>query len=228
MAIKNQKSHLRQGFGGQAKFKIQNLGIQKIKKFLPQSLKDLRSFKPFYLALLIIGLAILFSYKKSWIIAATVNNSPVSNFELLAKMNQQYRTQTLTQMINEKIILDEAKKNKVAVTDQEVTEQIAKLEQNVGGSQTLDSLLSQQGQTRDSLKDQIKIQLTIEKLYSQEAIISAEEITQFVKENKDQLQATTSAEQQTEAADALKQQKLGKVFNEKFQAIKQAAQIQTF
>ncbi|MDO8639189.1 MAG: hypothetical protein Q7R43_06445, partial [Candidatus Daviesbacteria bacterium] len=70
-----------------------------------------------------------------------------------------------------------------------------------------------------------KIQLIIEKLYANEATVSASEVAQFIAQNGSQLQATDSAGQQKEAEDALKQQKLGTIFNQKFQDLKSAAKV---
>lgn len=197
-------------------------------KFSLPSVGNFRPPKVAYLAIVIIGLTLLLVAKKGWIIAATVNGSPMTNFEVLSKLNQQYRTQTLNQMINEKIILEEAKKNKVFITQKQIEDKISALEKNVGGKETLDNLLSQQGQTKEGLKDQLKIQLTIEKMYSSEASVSAEEAEKFIAQNKDSLQATDSAGQTQEATDFLKQQKLAKIFQEKFQQLKTAAQVKIF
>jgi len=198
------------------------------KKTFPVSLIKNRPPKIVYIAILLIGVSLLFSYKKSWFVAAMVNNSPITNFELLSRMNQQFRTQVLTQMINEKIILDEAQKKGVSVEDTEINGKLKEVEDSVGGAQTLDNLLSQQGQTRTGLKEQIKFQLIVEKLYSQEATVSAEEVSKYIEQNKDFLQATDSAGQTKEATDTLKQERLTKTFQEKFQALKSAAKVQIF
>lgn len=184
--------------------------------------------KVVYVAAILIGVALIFSYKKSWFVAATVNNSPISNFELISRLNGQYRSQMLNQMINESIIMGEAKKKGVVISDKEIGDKVSEVESNVGGASALDGLLAQQGQTRASLKDQIKFQLIIEKLYGGEATVSAEEVNAFVDENKGSLQATDSAEQVKEAADILKQQRLTQIFQEKFQELKTTAKIQIF
>ncbi len=177
---------------------------------------------------LIIGLAALVYYKRSWFIAATVNGSPISNFELLSRINSQFRTQMLNQMVNEKIILDEGRRNNIQITDSDIENKISEYETNVGGKESFDALLSQQGQTRESLKQQIKIQLTIEKLYANEATVSADEVKKFIEENKSQLTASDSAGQTKEATEALKQQKLSDLFRQKFQQLKDSAKVQTY
>ncbi len=190
--------------------------------------KNLRSSKKFYIILVIIGLLLLAVLKKNWFIAAMVNGSPLSNLELQMRLNRDFRSQTLTQMINEKIILDEALKNHVAVTEADVNKKISEIETSLGGAQTLNAMLAQQGQTRTSIRQQIKLQLTIEKLYANDATVSAEEVTKFIEQNKNQLRATDSAGQEKEAYDNLKNQKLTQIFSQKFQDLKTKAKIQIF
>lgn len=192
------------------------------------SYKNFRSSRNFYIILIIAGVLLLAFYKKNWFIAATVNGSPVTNLELQIRLNEQFRTQTLNQMINEKIILSEAAKNNVTVSSADINQKISEIEGSVGGPQALDNLLSQQGQTRTSVRQQLKLQLTIEKLYANEATISADEVTKFIEQNKDQLRATDSAGQQKEATDAIKNQKLTQIFSKKFQDLKTKAKVQIF
>ncbi len=190
--------------------------------------KNFRSSKKFYIVLVITGLLLLAVYKKSWFVAATVNGSPISNLELQMRLNRDFRSQTLTQMINEKIILDEALKNNAVVREADITKKISEIETSLGGAQTLDAMLTQQGQTRTSIRQQIKLQLTIEKLYANDATVSGEEVNKFIEQNKDQLRATDSAGQQKEAYDAIKSQKLTQVFSQKFQDLRTKAKIQIF
>lgn len=207
-----------------------NPPYHKINRLLDKfySLKNFKSSKKFYLVLLIVGLSLLIIYKKSWLIAATVNRSPITNLELQMKLNDQFRSQTLNQLIEEKVLLDEARKNNAFPTEAEIDQRIKDLETQVGGSQVFDSLLSQQGLTRSALRNRVRIPLAISKLYLKEATVSAEEIDKFLETNKDQLRATDSAKQVEEAEDLLRQQKLSQIFNEKFQNLRQQAKISIF
>ena len=144
------------------------------------------------------------------------------------RLNKQFRSQTLNQMINEKIIMSEATKNNALASDAEINQKISEIETSVGGAKALDDILSSQGQDRSTIRDQLRLQLSIEKLYQQEATVSAEEIDKFLQTNSAQLKATDSASQIKEAADLLKQQKLSQIFNEKFQSLRQNAKITIF
>lgn len=212
-----------------AKLKVQsNWGSFFSNLRLSETFKDFRFGKREFLVLILIGLIGLGLWKKSWFVAATVNGTPISNFELLSNMNKQYRTQMLNQLINERLILDEARKQNTVVSPQEVDVKIAEVIKSVGGEETFQGLLAQQNLTREGLRNQIKLQLTVEKLYANDATISAEEVDQFLAQNSAQLQATDSAKQRVEAENLLKQQKLSQIFNQKFQELRTKAKIQIF
>lgn len=195
---------------------------------LPERIISMRPNKTIYLILLAIGIVLLFIFKKDWFIAATVNNTPITNLELQQKLNQQFKSQTLNQMINEKIILQEAAKSGVAPTQQEIDQKISEIETKVGGKDAMGALLTQQNTTLESLKNQIRLELIVSKLYEKEATVSAEEVQKFIEENKQMLQSTDSASLEKEAEETLKQQKLTQIFSEKFQEIRQKANIKIF
>ncbi len=192
-------------------------------------LSNFRANKKLMAAVVIFVIVVGLLYSKtSWFIAAIVNGSPITNFELLNKINRQYRQPVLTQLINEKIINSAIQKSGVSVSSSDIDKSLSQIELNVGGAAALDGLLSQQGQTRADLREQLKLQLSLEKMYVKEATVSAEEIADYISKNNSQMSATDSAGQAKEAEGALKQQKLQKIFAEKFQALKQSAKIQVF
>lgn len=201
--------------------------LKKLFSFNP-SFANFKANKRLALIVLIIGLVLIVLVKKDLLIAATVNSTPITTLELFSEMNKQYRDQTLTQMINEKIILGEIRKNNIVVTEEEIDGKIAELEQSVGGPQVLDSLLAQQNQSRGILRKQLKVQLGIERLYANEATVSAQEVDAFIAENKALLESSDSAKQREEAENILKQQKVSQIFAQKFQELKQNANIQIF
>lgn len=176
----------------------------------------------------IIAIALIVSYKKGWLIAAKVNGSPITNLEVLMRENEQFHQQTVDKLVEEKLILSEANKKGVKVTEKEIDAKIADIEKQVGGADALDSLLSQQGQTRSSVRGQIKISLSLEKMYANEASVSADEVTKFIEQNKEQMQSSEPAAMTKEATDYIKSQKLNQIFSQKFAEIKKAANIQIF
>jgi len=189
---------------------------------------QLKKNKLIYLAVAIVIIALIVSYKKGLLIAATVNGSPITNLEVLMRENEQFHQTTVEKLVEEKLILGEAKKKGVTVSEKDIDAKIADIEKQVGGASALDSLLTQQGQTRTGIRGQIKISLSLEKMYINEASVSAEEVTQFIEQNKEQMQSSEPAEMTKEATDYLKSQKLNQIFSTKFAEIKKAASIQIF
>lgn len=189
-----------------------------------------RSFlnRRFFVFLIIIGLLALAYYKKGWFVAAMVNGQPISNLELQQKLNQTDRQRVLTQLINETIIEQEAKKKGITVSDAEVNQKLNNMIQTYGGEDSFNQLLSQQGLTRDDLTQQLRVQLIFEKLYATEIAPTDAEIQKYMDDNKDSPEATDAAKFKTTATDAVKQDNLQRVFAQKFQDLKNAAKVQIF
>lgn len=195
---------------------------------LLNNLKTYQKDKRAWIIILLLGLALLAYYKKGWFVAATVNNQPITSIELNQRLNKMYKDQTLNQMINEKILEQEAAKKGINITQEEIDTKISELENQYGGKEIFESLLMQQGLSRDEFERQTKFQLIIERLYSSEVSPSAEEIQKFMEENIDSPEATEPAKFRQTAETSLRQQKLSTIFNQKFQELKQAAKVQIF
>jgi len=163
--------------------------------------------------LAIIALLILLYFKKSWFVVAWVNNRPITRFEFNHQLEQQYGKKVLESLINQELINQEAKKQKINITDEQIQENIEKIEKSLSGQISLDDALKAQGITREQLNSDMKLQLSIEKLVSQGVEISNEEIAEYFKENKELFTATEEGKQREEAINSLRQQKI----NEKFQ-----------
>ena len=199
---------------------------------LAKRLKEIKNFRPqkrnYFILLIITILISLVIFKKNLIIVATVNGEPITSIELLSQMNKQFRSQTLNQIIQEKIILQEARKNNISASENEANDKIVEIEAQVGNAQNLDSLLQQQGQSRYTLREQIKKQLIIQKLYSEDVSITPEELEQFLVQYKANLTATDSASQKSEAEEILKQQKLSQIISQKLQELQQNSKVSIY
>lgn len=193
-------------------------------------LATIRSHPPKQIAwvLLILGLLIILYLNKNLFIAALVNNQPITTQELNTQMKKLYKERILNQMINEKILDQEARKKGVSVSPAEINEKIAEVEKSYGGKESFLMLLSQQGISEEEFTSQTKVRLLVEKLYSKEAQPSEDEIKKYVEANKDNPEATDAAKFRQSAQEILKQQKLGQIFTQKFQELKQKAKIQIF
>jgi len=178
--------------------------------------------------LAIITLLILLYFKKSWFVVAWVNNRPITRFEFNRQLEQQYGKNVLESSINQELINQEAKKQKVNISDEEIQENIEKIEKSLSGQISLDDALKAQGITREQLSNDMKLQLTIEKLVGQGIEISDEEITEYFKENKEFLTATEEGKQKEEAINSLRQQKISEKFQEWLENLRNEVKILRF
>jgi foldase protein PrsA len=185
-------------------------------------------FKPskkLLVILIILGLAALFWYKKSWLVAATVDGKPITNLELQMQLNKQFKEQALNKLINDKIFNQfekEATDKGIVVAQADLDKNISDIENQYGGRETFDSLLSQQGITREDFTQQVKLNLLAEKFFENEIKPTEEEITKFTEDENNKLtpEATDSAKFRELAQNQIKQDKLTNKLREKFQEIK--------
>lgn len=195
---------------------------------LVSKLKTFSKDKRFYLGILILGILLLIIFKKNWIVAATVNGEPIPTFTLNHKLNSLYKERILTQIINEKILEQEARKQGITISPQQIQEKVLEAETSYGGKETFEMLLSQQGLTRDEFLNQTKLQLLVEKLFEKESSPSAEEIDKFMADNQSLPEATDAAKFKELAESSVRNNKLSQVFSEKFQELRKNAKISIF
>ena len=160
-------------------------------------------------AVLIALLALGFIFK-NWFVVAVVNNHPITRFSLDRDLEKQGGKQVLESKISEMLVLDEAKKQKVNIGPTEINEKINQIEaQLTAQGQKLDDLLALQGQTRKDLEKQIRLQLSVEKLLSDKALVSDQEVADYFKANQSTYPKGTKLEdKKAEITDQLAQQKL--------------------
>jgi disulfide bond formation protein DsbB len=136
------------------------------------------------MAMAVVLVVVGFLFTRGYIVAATVNGSPISRVALNERLERQDGKQTLEAMINEKALADEFSRLGITVEPNAVAEQIKKIEAQIaaqGG--ILDDALLQQGMTMEMLEQQIESQLKVEKALGEKVKVTDEEVVMFVTEN---------------------------------------------
>jgi hypothetical protein len=138
------------------------------------------------IVLWILVLALALWYFKGQFIVATVNGQPIFRSTLIRELERQSGPQTLDNIVLETLVRQEAAAKKVTVTDAELDAEVKKLEDQMAAQkQNLDQLLSLQGMTRASLKDQMRLQLLVEKLVGKEGVtVTDDEVKKYIADNK--------------------------------------------
>ena len=180
--------------------------------------------------LVIILIAGLLYLLRSLFIAAMVNGQPISRVSVISELERQSGKQALDTLITKTLITQEANKQGVTVSQDEVNTEIKRIEDNVKKQgQTLDQVLALQGMDRQALVDQIKIQKTVEKLLGKDIKITDKEVNDYIEKNKDALGSDpTSAATKTQVKDQLTQQKLSEKFQTWLQDLQKKAKIDHF
>jgi len=193
-----------------------------------------RSFKsrlPYFLIpLIVILLAISVYYLKNQIVVATVNGQPVMRWTLIRELERQAGAQTLDSLVSRQLLMQEAKKKNVTVTDADIDEAFKRLEETVASQgQELDNLLSLQNMTREDLLEDIRFQLIVEKLVEENVTITDEEVDKFIEENKEFLEENADQVQLREdVRKQIRDRKIGEEAQALMQKLRDEGSIQTY
>jgi DNA primase len=131
-------------------------------------------------------------------------------------------------LISEQLILDEAQKRGVTVSDEEIQAKFKEVEASLNGTMSLDESLKLQGVTRGEYEKSLSINLMVEKMFSDSSSVSAEEIDTFIEEQAGQMMATEPAQQRIEAEAQIKNNRLGEVFLDWFNTAKAEASVSKY
>jgi foldase protein PrsA len=177
------------------------------------------------IGLIIVALAVYAYYRFG--VVATVNGKPISRIAYLQTLEKQDKKQTITQMVNEALVYQEAAKKKVTIDQSVIDTEMKKVEDQVTAQgQTLDEALTSEGMTKADLEAEIRLQKTAEKLANPQVTITQAQIDKYLSDNKTALPTGSTKEQlQSLATSQLTSQAQSDAVNTWFSTLKQAAQI---
>ena len=160
--------------------------------------------------LVIAALAATGYYFRGQVFVATVNSRPITRWTLLRRLEQQAGAPALDGLITEALVYQEAARQGVKVTDEELAEEIAQLEISLNAQgQELDQLLEAQGVTRDEMREQVRLQTLVEKMVGQDVGATEEDISEYLTTNSEFLPEDTDPDELKETARVqIEQQKL--------------------
>jgi foldase protein PrsA len=161
------------------------------------------------MAVAVVFVIVAFLFTRGFIVAATVNGSPISRLEVIQDLEKQGGKQALEAMVDKKLIETELAKNGVTIEAGDVDTKIKEIEAQVatqGG--TLEDALASQGMTMEQLRTQLETQLKLEKLLATKVQVAGEEVDAYITENKITPPKDVSLEEvKTQVTEQLKQEK---------------------
>lgn len=181
------------------------------------------------LALIVVGLALLTYKVGPYFVPAIIDNTPITRFALWNRLEKNYGTQTLDDLVNETVLEQAIKKAGIVIEQSKIDTQINNLEvqfKDLGG---LDQALEQQGLTRNDLSKQVHTQLAVEEILKDKINPSEDEINAKYDSGKDSIYKDKKLEEvKQEIADELKQTKLREAFLSWFEEIKKSSKVKSF
>lgn len=178
------------------------------------------------IAVILVVAAGLF-FAKSLFVVAVVNGTPIMRLAIVKELEKRSGKQALESIITKKLVDDELKKKNISISDEEVAQEIQKIEAQIaqqGG--TLQAILDGQGMSRAELSEQIASQKKLEKLFSSTVTVSDEDVATYIKNTKTTILEGEEGKAQTaQLKDQLRQQKLSSEIDQWIADIKKAASI---
>ncbi|OGK28546.1 hypothetical protein A3B50_04525 [Candidatus Roizmanbacteria bacterium RIFCSPLOWO2_01_FULL_40_42] len=195
-----------------------------------KSSSDPSALKVAQKALLIIAIFTVLYLIKGWFVAAVVNGDPISRKAVIKELEREQGKGALDWLITKKLILQEARKRNIVVTQKEVDEEIAKMEKALAPQgQSFDQALALQGLSRESLKDRIKLSKIIEKIFSKDIVVTEKEVEDFIEKNRESIPAETDIEKVKPAIrEQLRSQKVDQKGNEWIKKLTKDAKVFRF
>jgi parvulin-like peptidyl-prolyl isomerase len=207
-----------------------------VRKLPPENLLPMEAIQPkrrfpivkVAIIVIVIGLVAIFVSNKGLLVAAVVNGTPIYRWQLNSVMTSRYGQQTLDSMVSQRLVDEEAKKADITVTQAEIAKKESDLVVSLGGNVSLDDVLAYQGMTKPDFEDQIRLQLTVEKLLGKDITITDTQITDYIATNSSTLTATDEAGLKEEAKQAIFSQELNSKLQTWFADVKAKASILRF
>jgi len=143
------------------------------------------------IAIIIAVIVTVFSREE---VVASVGEEDITKDELYDYLVGLYGADSLTALIENKIIEMEADKEKVTVSDKEIEEEYQTYVDSYGGEEMLQSVLDQQGMTKKNLEAEIENYFKLEGLLKPRIEISDEELQTYFDENKESFNESEQVE----------------------------------
>jgi foldase protein PrsA len=190
---------------------------------IPGFKKNKKSYLFVFILLLIA--AILYFFRGLFLVAL-VNNKPITRLALVKQLEKESGEATLENLIVKELIMQEAKKKGVSVSEDDIQKEIEGISEIIEAQgETLDNALAMQGQTLEDLRDNIRIQKTAEQILKDEITVTNEEVISYFEENSALYEDQEFADLEGQIREQLSQQKLQTKFAELLENLKSGSDI---
>lgn len=194
----------------------------------PKAFKVRKSYLVLVIIMLVLGACLY--YGRGLFVAAVVNGQPISRLSVVNETEKQSGKQALDTLVRNTLILQEAKKQNITVSEKEIDEEIKKIEGTLSKQgQKLDDVLVMQGMKREDLRKLISLDKLVGKIVGKDIKVTDKEIDEYLEKNKEILPQDQSAEALRKTAmERVKQDKLNQKVQTWLEALKNKAKVLYF
>jgi len=180
-----------------SKVKNQKLSaVIAVPKAINTSIKDKLKQPKNFIPLIIIALIIIAFSLKGLFVVALVNGEPIARIAVVSELEKQGGKQALSSLVNQTLILQEARKKNIQVSQAEIDAAAKQIEDSLKSQgQNLDTALAMQGMTRKDLSTQLKLRSLVEKLLTDKVKVTDKEVADYIEKNKDTFPAEMKEEE---------------------------------
>ncbi len=159
--------------------------------------------------LIVFGTLILVDYAVQYLnykaSVAIVNGERLYRSDFYDRLEESYGTVIASNMIDEALIYQEAKKKDVKISDEDIEKELKDLETQYGGKEALQQELDARNITDERLRHQIETTLIIEKILTSKIKLSEDELKEFYEQYKDVLFTEDPVPSYEEAKETVKE-----------------------
>ena len=158
---------------------------------------------------IVIALILWWRWEQSWV--AKVGNQYITTNQLDEQNRASNGSKVLDQLVQQQLIMQEAQRKNIHVTDAQVQTELKKFITSAGGQESYKQTLSQYGISEDLLISQIKIRLMLEGLLKDKLKVTDKDIQDYYDQNKSSVDPDNKgldSKLKSQISDQLTQQKL--------------------
>lgn len=172
--------------------------------------------KKAWLVVALIGIILLLVTAGKYLVIAWVDGKPVTRFEEYQTLEQRYGKDIREQLIVEKLILSEAAKRGIKVSDQDINNEIKKIEGEQGGKESLNQILTSQGISQEEFRKLVRLQILRQKMFGGNVTVAEEEIDKYIQDNNQLTAQSEDASATAKLREDVRQQLLAQKVNTAF------------
>lgn len=166
--------------------------------------------------------------------AARVNGELISRAKYVKELEKQSGSKVMDNLITRTLIMQEASKRHITVDNKELDAEIKRIEDNIKKQgQNIDTLLKAEGMTRDALREDLRMQKTVEKILAKDTTVTDKDIDAYLTKNPQPTPEnidtpTPTPPNRADIKQQLQQEKSGTVYQKWISDLRKKSQITTF